>query len=309
MINTEHIYCLDVGGTQIKTAITNVNGDIVGSINTFEAKSDRSKSEILKNFHMIFQTMFEKHLSYHSNKTNSPVGIGLAFPGEFDYQNGICLMQNVDKYNSIYNVNLKEKFNEIFRSPTNSMLHELAKVPIKFINDVSAFALGESLLIPNTSDERIFCLCIGTGCGSAFLVNGIPVSDEVEGIPHNGWIYPVPYKDSILDDYLSKRGLLSITKSTMGREIEGLELSNLAKSGNIKAQECFLKFGEQFPKALHNVIENFGPNRLIFGGQIAKSFDFFGQSLEKFCDSKGIKLTVSNEASKSTIRGISNLFK
>lgn len=39
-------------------------------------------------------------------------GIRLAFPGPFDYEQGICLMKGLDKYDRLYGINLRQVFSE-----------------------------------------------------------------------------------------------------------------------------------------------------------------------------------------------------
>ena len=64
-------------------------------------------------------------------------GLRLAFPGPFDYENGISLLQGLDKYDTLYKVNLREELCKHLPE------FHLCPNEIKFINDAAAFALGE----------------------------------------------------------------------------------------------------------------------------------------------------------------------
>lgn len=294
----KRIFSLDVGGTEIKTGVASLDdGNEVIEAGVYKSCSDKSKQEIIRNFAGIFEDLIKLE--------NDPLGIGLAFPGDFDYENGICLMKNVGKYDAIYGVDIKSELEQLFRH--NKSLEQLLGKPIRFINDVTAFAVGACMANAEKS-EKTLCICIGTGCGSAFLQNGRPVGEEMEGVPKKGWLYCLPYKDSIIDDYLSKRGLLAISQSVYNRPVEGLELSELAKSGDIKAIKCFAEFGKDIAEALSPIIKGYRPNRIIFGGQIAKSFDLFGEKLTCLCDSLGITLSIEVKTSQLALKGLTALF-
>ena len=37
-------------------------------------------------------------------------GIGFAMPGPFNYEDGICLMKGVNKYDALYNINIAQHY-------------------------------------------------------------------------------------------------------------------------------------------------------------------------------------------------------
>ena len=97
-------------------------------------------------------------------KKISIAGAGFAFPGPFDYKNGISLMKEINKYDSIYGVSIETEIKK--------KLPILQKIPFKFLHDIEAFALGEYYFGLDAKPNRVFCLCIGTGTGSAFFLIG-----------------------------------------------------------------------------------------------------------------------------------------
>lgn len=74
-------------------------------------------------------------------------------------------MQGLDKYDAIYGMDIQK---EIIRRLERKK--KVGVVPLKFLflHDVEAFALGAGVFGPASGCEKIFCLCIGTGAGSAF---------------------------------------------------------------------------------------------------------------------------------------------
>ena len=125
-------------------------------------------------------------------------------------------MQGLDKYDSIYGISIEEEMKRRtdFIQDTNFC----------FLHDVEAFALGESWFGEGREAGRLLCLCIGTGTGSAFIENKRVIKEKTEGVPDHGWIYNLPYRDSIIDDYLSVRGLLKISREITGTGLNGKEL-------------------------------------------------------------------------------------
>jgi glucokinase len=63
-------------------------------------------------------------------------GIGFAMPGPFDYTKGIALFEKVEKYLNLYGLHVG---NEI-----RSRLELPAGLPVRFINDATAFAIAEA---------------------------------------------------------------------------------------------------------------------------------------------------------------------
>lgn len=94
-------------------------------------------------------------------------GIGFAMPGPFDYVNGICLMRGVSKYENLYGINVGDELCKF--------LALKSRQDVRFINDVSAFAIGEAKAGKAAGAARSMVITIGTGIGSAFIRNGIPV--------------------------------------------------------------------------------------------------------------------------------------
>lgn len=185
---------LDVGGTEIKGSVSDGNG-VRMRIRKFPAQAQKSTEKILDNFAKICRELMRE-------ADGSVVGVGMAIPGPFDYENGISRMQGLNKYDAIYGIPLEREI--------KARVPELGSARFLFLHDIEAFALGESWYGNCRDADKILCVCIGTGAGSAFVENGKTVKTG-KGVPENGWIYQQPFGDSILDDYLSVRGLEQIS--------------------------------------------------------------------------------------------------
>src|SRR5690606_7636854 len=72
-------------------------------------------------------------------------------------------------------------------------LPRLSHLPAVFVNDARAFALGEICFGAARGEGRVLVLTLGTGCGSAFAVDGQLVTSG-PGVPEGGYVYSLKYK-------------------------------------------------------------------------------------------------------------------
>ena len=109
----------------------------------------------------------------------------------------VCLIEGVEKYGAIHGVDI--------RADLQARLH-LRDLPILFRNDAEAAVVGEARYGAGRDYRRLIGVTLGTGCGSAFLEDGLPVT-KGPGVPPNGWLYPVLFRGIRADDLFSRRGL------------------------------------------------------------------------------------------------------
>ena len=282
---------LDVGGTYIKSAVVNSNGEILDDkIIVNESFSNSNKETILCNIINIIK----ERISSLSNCNFS--GVGIAFPGPFDYENGVSYIKGINKYENIYGVNVKE---EIIRYVKENLKNITNDFTVKFENDIAMFALGEELL-NNKKSNKTFALCIGTGCGSAYIKSGEVIK--------NKWIYSIPYKDGIIDDYISCRGILKIANECGIVGLEVKEIADKALKGEDLAKIVWNRFENNLLEVFKLATEDFKPDRVIIGGQVAKSSELFlGMSIDYFSENN-VEVVVSKDTSKSAIVGSVMLF-
>lgn len=291
-------FVMDVGGTQLKSCLLDENGGIVSDILLRDSKAKESKEEILQNFYEAIAALVETSREEVS-------GLAFAFPGEFDYENGISLICGLDKYDSVYGVNLKKEFRKmICRGPLCGHCRNPEKMPILFINDVEAFAVGAA-----KEDQKALALAIGTGAGSAFVDGGKAAPKGCAGVPENGMLYDKPFLGKRMDDWLSKRGLMELSEKMTGKKMDGAELAGLAVKGNVGAKEVYREFGRLLETAVHPYLLAFAPDTCVLGGQIMKSFPLFGNEIEQLCTELGIQLEVITKTSEMTFQGLYKMLK
>jgi glucokinase len=269
-----HVISLDVGGTFLKSAIVRSDGLVVeDSLQKVPIDSSGSAETIINTFIKTLRTALQTIRS----RGLTLLGIGIAMPGPFDYAEGVSLMGRgfaPKKFAAIYGINLRKEFIK--------RLSLKEDFPIIFEPDSWAFLRGEAWVGNARGYNRVIGVTLGTGLGSAFMVNGEIVLDE-PGVPPLGWMAMIPYKNGVLEDWVSRRGILARYRELSGRNIEGLDVVDIAyqaSSGDKVSLQVFEEMGLLLGKALRRVSSEFKPECIVFGGQISKSFHLFEKPLK-----------------------------
>ena len=198
-------------------------------------------------------------------------GIGFAMPGPFDYVNGICLIKGVPKYENLYGTNVGVAISQSLGLPQD--------IPVRFMNDASSFAVGEAWAGKAADSSRLMAITLGTGLGSAFIADKIPVV-TVDMVPDLGCVYHISFRDGIADDYFSTRWFTKKYKERTGRESKGVkDIAEEAESDN-RIRNIFIEFGASLAAFLSPYLIKFGADVLVLGGNISRAYDLFGPALE-----------------------------
>ncbi|WP_409346071.1 ROK family protein [Paenibacillus sp. MBLB4367] len=302
-MNQAIILAFDVGGTQIKAAAV-IGGSIVEStVSHYESHADRSAEEIIAHFAAIAARVVVK-----AGKEPLPVGgLGMAFPGPFDYENGISRIRGLGKFESLYGLRVGKLLEQAIRSNGELAARLAPSFGIRFENDAALFGLGEAAYGEARDSERAVCLTIGTGLGSCFLENGRLVKHG-DGVPEQGWLYNIPYQGKLADDWISRRGILQLA-GELGLELEGRDVHDFAieaKSGDRASELLFEEFGRRMAAIAAPSLRAFAPDTIVIGGQISKSGSLF---VPAFCEELArmnvqTDVKVSRNTLFSTFKGI-----
>ena len=231
---------------------------------------------------------------------NGITGIGFAMPGPFDYPNGISLIKGVHKFEDLYGVNIGEEIRKRL-----SLRNDF---PVRFLNDAACFAIGESFREPVLQHERLLAITLGTGFGTTFIENHLPVAGR-DGIPDDGFLYHIPLENATADDHFSTRWFVKQWKETTGEEIEGVRQLAQTTENVTLAKELFRTFGEKLGKFLHPWMSGFGADCLVLGGNISAAYPLFKNPLKNAFETAGLQMTivVSANSEDASITGAAML--
>ena len=260
---------IDAGGTYLKSAVLNLSGEVLeNSGYVTESFSKGSKEIILK----AFKENISHGLGYIEGKRMALGGIGIAFPGPFNYENGISFMEH--KFRNIYGVNLRETIHGI---------HGIsADLPVRFMHDANAVLAGELWKGNAVGYENAAVVTLGTGLGFAFSENGIIQCNSMGGPMVT--IYKLPYKQGILEDYVSQRGILRIYQVISGKvehnRIKVSDIGRWADEGDPHSIQTFREVARILAESLNKILIERNIDCLLLGGQISRSFHHMEESLK-----------------------------
>lgn len=194
--------------------------------------------------------------------------IGIAFPGPFDYERGICKV-----------VNVGGKFEQMFGLDVGQALKDatgMCATTFRFFNDAHCFAAGTYVRNGLKSKRTVF-LTLGSGFGSSFMENGTLVTDH-PALPALGAFYNEPFRESIADDYFSTRWFHHAYERATGEALAGVR--ELAEMNSGVSAAIFEEFGANLGKFLLPWLASFECDELVVGGNIARASDLFFNALE-----------------------------
>lgn len=199
-------------------------------------------------------------------------GIGFAMPGPFDYVKGIALFERVEKYLGLYGVNVSEGIRSRLKLPP--------WVAVRYMNDATAFAVGEAWMGVAEGTGKSVAITLGTGFGSAFIDDGIPVVER-QDTPPMGCVWHLPYKDGIADDSFSTRWFVKQYAALTGQTMPGVkEIADFARK-DPKVAALFREYGSGIGGFLGPWLNLFGAEVLAIGGNMVGASDLFLPAFEK----------------------------
>ena len=181
----------------------------------------------------------------------------VAIPGPFDFKTGRFLMKH--KFAAVYG----EYFADLAGVPRENC---------RFIHDVNCMLLGETTCGAGKGYKKVALITLGTGLGFSMSIDGWIPANEL-GSPKVG-IFNLPCRDGILEDYVSKRG---ITRGFDG--LSAKEVAMKAYSGDAGAAGRFAECGALLAGAVAPLLEQYGIECLLLGGQISRSFSLMENAL------------------------------
>ena len=239
---------IDLGGTK-------VNVGLVQGSKVLESRYEKIPSQS-KNEWDVINLIIKLTKEIISNHTIEAIGIGV--PSILDRKNGVIHeVQNIPSWKEVHlGKILREKFN----------------VPIYLDNDANCFALGEYYFGQGIDSKNIVGLTLGTGMGTGIITNGKLMGDANGGSGEFGMI---PYKDGVLEDYCSGKFFKNVLKA------DGELTFNLAKKGDTNALKAYELFGEHIANAIKTILYALDPEKIIIGGSIVQSSEFFEKSMKQ----------------------------
>lgn len=188
------------------------------------------------------------------------IGIGLALPGSYDVDRGICTVMARFGWKNV---------------PVADMLAQQVDVPVWVDNDVNSFALSQHLFGQGQSSRNMMALALGTGVGAAFMTDGNLHRGARGAAGEIGHIVVVPDgrpcmcgRRGCLETYWSDSALRADWAAHVAQAWHSpADLAQAADLGDPAARALLHSAGIGLGTALATVVGIVDPDVIIVGGK------------------------------------------
>ncbi len=262
----KHAIAIDIGGTAIKYALVTETGDIVK-----ESKAVSKEGSFSETLKTIILDLINDSKAANLNL----VGIGIGVPSIVD--DSVVLFAN--NFPDLNNRNIKK------------MVAEYTSLPVWVDNDANLMGLGEIRYgkFQNLSD--VVFLTIGTGIGGALFINGQLYGGyrnrgtelghfiiNFEGKPcscgTNGCLEAYASVTALIEDYKMASGDYS-------ERIDGKYIIDRYMEGDENAATVMNNHFKYMAIGIAGLINIFAPQKVIVGGGITESGDFYMENIRE----------------------------
>jgi glucokinase len=252
---------IDVGGTHVTAALADTVRwrTVDGTRQRTPLRSDGTAAEIVAALVSAIRPLGDI----------SALVLGVSMPGPFDYDKGIGRFHGVAKFAALNGVDVGSALRAALPAPP---------ARIAFVNDASAFAIGEWVGGAAQGAGRVVGITLGTGVGSAFLDHGHVISDGPD-VPPSGYAHLLRINGRPLEDVVSRRAIIAAYQSAAGSGTAGLPgldvdtIAHRAADGDALASSVLNRAIGALGDALRPWLIRFGAAVLVVGGGMAASWE------------------------------------
>ncbi|MGZ0084268.1 ROK family protein [Caldibacillus thermoamylovorans] len=251
----------DVGGTYVKYAVMNRQGDFLekGSYPSERYDFAKFKADLLA---VVRQA-----------RTNYSIqGVAMSCPGGVDSESGI--IGGSSALPCIHGPNFKE----VFGGETG--------LAIELENDANCAALGELWKGAAKHHRDVAFVVVGTGIGGAVVKDGrIHKGAHLHGGEFGYMLMDVCYEDGTVkgktwSELGATSALVRMAAADMGvpeSELNGEKVFALADEGNAAAQKAVDRFYFSLAHGIFNLQYAYDPEKIVLGGAVSNRPDFIEQ--------------------------------
>ncbi|MGJ1263191.1 ROK family protein [Sphingobacterium spiritivorum] len=283
-VSNRYILASDIGGSHITSAIV----DTADWSILFESVT-RNRVDSSSDAKSIFQNWASNLKETITKSPEEIKQLGIAMPGPFDYEKGISLMHNQDKYDSLFQLDTSAGIREAMGN---------SSIEIRYINDAAAFLQGEIFASKLDNEEKILGITLGTGLGSAVWSKGNKAFDAD--------LWNTAYRYSIFEEYLVTRWFTRRFEELTGNKAEGLKEILEQHQDEAEFATLIQEYSAQLLDFLKFFSEKYSCTHYIIGGNIAKALDIItSYRTEEF---SAYTIGRSNLDEKAAIIGAASIF-
>ena len=272
-MNPNIVAGIDIGGSHITAGLIDLQAHAVIR-NSFVRRHVNSKG----NADQIIKEWTDAIASCKARHSDTTKRIGIAMPGPFDYKKGISFIKGLDKYEALYNLNVKKLLAKEL---------EIDESDILMMNDASCFLKGEVFAGAARDANNAIGITLGTGLGSATFKNGIV---------YDGDLFYTLYKDGVTEDYLSTRWFIKRYRELTGTTAKNVKEIKERIPGDETAASLFVEFGENLGEVLAAFIKKHTAQTVVIGGNIINAWELFIPETKKVLSNYGLHVSLVKAA-------------
>jgi glucokinase len=262
-----YVVAVDVGGTEIKSALVDSDFNVIATITAPTPKADSSGAETVKAIAAIVAEFGAAH---------KVEAVGLAVPGALDEPAGT----------SRWSGNLQWK-----NLPIRDLLQAAIKIPVAFGHDVRTAAVAEVRNGAAKGARNAIFIPVGTGIAAAFIIDGEIRSaegyaGEIGHINVNGKYPCVCGKTGCLEAASSTLAISKAYEAQSGKTgTTTEEIYKLVVAGDPVATQVWNDATAAMARGCETLITLLAPEVIVFGGGLSNAGETFLKPIRDYLDS------------------------
>ncbi len=251
MTTTSCFITVDIGGTNISTAIINDQYQLVNGISKRSTNNLDEKNVVVNNIRDTIKTAIDS-VPHQQDRIKA---ILMGVPTRLDQRGFLIPCLNLP---TLGGFDLRGSIEDHF------------DLPVFLAPDATCFTAGEYLF---RKDKNLAVLCgltLGTGVGMSVFIDGRPFYSSTGKA---GEIWKASYRDALWEHYVSKKFLQDKYHEMTGNKESVERMAVKARSGDKASVEVFREYGRHLGNGLSFVANILDPDGMVLGGSISKAFD------------------------------------
>jgi glucokinase len=261
---------VDLGGTNLRTAIVSEKGEVLDRCKTSTHGSEGWRKVVDR---LVQAIGGQRENALKKGLAISAVGVGA--PGVIDAVTGVVVKSpNFPDWNKL---------------PLRKLLEEELSLPVVIENDANAAALGEQWRGAGTNIQSMILLTLGTGVGGGIVLDNRiwHGADGMAGEIGHMTLIPEGRQCSCgnrgcLEMYASARGIvlsyqeaLQASGASSDVPLSAAEIYEAARTGDRKAIAVMRGMGKMLGIGIASLINIFNPERIVIGGGVMDGWPLF----------------------------------
>jgi len=262
-----YVVAVDVGGTDIKSALVDSDLNVISTINAPTPKADKTGVETVK-------AIVELIAQFSKQQTVS--AIGLAVPGALDEPAGTSRWSGNLQWENL---------------PIRNLLADAVNIPVAFGHDVRTAAVAEMRNGAAKGSRNAIFIPVGTGIAAALIIDGeIRSADgfagEIGHVNVNGKYPCVCGKSGCLEAASSTLAISKAYEVHSGKTgVTTEEIYKLVVAGDPIATQVWNDATAAMARACEVLITILAPDVIVFGGGLSNAGETFLKPIREYLDS------------------------